>query len=88
MENLTEREKKLVEFVKVLINCLTMFQMFADNIVANFNWRTNSMKQIGMSIEYQDEMLKFMEEEYGLRYTKIDPTTHKVVDEKLEVGNE
>ncbi len=72
MDNLTEREQKLVDYMKVMINAMTMNGIFYDSLIRLLNWRVDTATGIGLSVEFQDEMLKFMEAEFGLKYSKVD----------------
>lgn len=81
MQELTEREKKLIEFIKVLINATTIGGIFEDHLIQLQQWRHNSLKSSGLSMEFQDEMLHYLGNEYGVNYTKLDPETHQPIKE-------
>jgi len=89
MEQITEREQKLLGYIKVLINAVTMFGIFSDQLIKLFNWKADSSKSIGLSMEFQDEMLKFLENEFQVKYTKLDPVTHEEIkqDEQKNEDN-
>lgn len=80
MEELTEREKKLIEFIKILISATTIGGIFNDQIIKLMGWRQNANKSAGLSIEFQDEMLHTLEDEFGIKYTKLDPETHELIE--------
>lgn len=81
MQELTEREKKLIEYIKILITSKTIDGIFTDQLIKLFNWRQSSNTSAGMSMEFQDEMLKTLEQEFGIKYTKLDPETHQPLKE-------
>ena len=75
----TERELKLIEFIKKLISAITMYGIFNDQLIKLFNWRTDSAKAMGFDLNFQDEMLKYLEEEFQVKYIRLDPETHKEI---------
>jgi hypothetical protein len=81
MQELTEREKKLIEYLKILVHVTTIGGIFNDQLIKLFNWRQDVNKSAGLSMEFQDEMLKTLEKEFGIKYTKLDPETHKEIKE-------
>jgi hypothetical protein len=72
MDELTEREVKLLEYIKRLISALTIEGITENRIYEIIKWRHDSLDSIGMDISWQDDMLKFLEIEYGLKYNKLD----------------
>lgn len=71
MTDLTEREQKLISYLKVMINFMTIWGMYEDRVKSLRDWAFESMKATGATIEWQNEMLHVLEEEFGLKYTKI-----------------
>ena len=81
MEELTEREKKLIEFIKVLISATTIGGIFNNQLIKLIGWRQDANKSAGLSIEFQDDMLHTLEDEFGIKYTKLDPETRQPIKE-------
>jgi hypothetical protein len=82
MQELTEREKKLIDYIKILVTIITIGGIFNDQMIKLFNWRQDASKGAGLSLEFQDEMLKTLEQEFGVKYTKLDPVTHQEIKDE------
>lgn len=87
MSELTEREQKLVEMLKTLIKVTTVMGIYHDQTIKLLNWKYDAMQEIGFGLEFQDNLLKTLESEFGVRYTKLDPETHQPLEETKEDGN-
>jgi hypothetical protein len=81
MSELTEREEILVGYIKRLIVYTTLFGIFTDQLVKLFNWRADAMIAENLGLEFQDEMLKTLERDFGVKYKKLDPITHEEIKE-------
>ncbi len=86
MEQLTNREKELIEIIKKLINICTFMGLALDRMKELHVWISDSFKSQGLGSEWQNEMLHTLEEKYGLIYKKLDPQSLKVIEE--EIGNQ
>lgn len=72
MDKLTEREAKLLEIIKKLITALTIEGITENRMYEIIKWRHDSLDAIEFNVAWQDEMLKYLEEEYEMKYTKLD----------------
>lgn len=81
MQGLNEREQKLIEYIKILINVMSMYGIFNDQLIKLFNWRAGTVESMGFGLEFQDEMLKTLGSEFGVKYKKLDPITHQEIEE-------
>lgn len=73
MTDLTEREEKLIGYLKVMINFMTIWGIYEDRVKKLRDWAFESIAASGASVEWQNEMLHTLEEEFGLKYRMIDP---------------
>lgn len=82
---ITEREQKLLDALKVLIKVTTVDDMYYHQMYRLSLWRQEQLKLAGLTMEWQDEMLHMLESEYGLKYIKLqekeDGTVREVKDE-------
>jgi len=77
MEQITEREQKLLGYLKMMINTLTIASIYQDHLHKLNVWRSNVYEEVGLSIDWQNEMLHILESEFGVIYTKINKTPDK-----------
>jgi hypothetical protein len=82
MEKITEREQKLLDVIKKLINIITIWGIYEDKTKKLRVWAYESMKEVGLTNEFQDEMLHMMENEFGIKYTKLNPETLEEVKQE------
>lgn len=82
MIDLTEREEKLLEIVKKLINATTILSIYQSRSTELAKWAYNSVESAGITLEWQNDMLKDLEENFEIKYTKLNPQT---LDEIKEI---
>ena len=71
MQELTEREQKLIGFLKVKINFMTVWGIYEQKVIELRNWAFDSMAAAGANTEWQNEMLHYLEEQFGLKYSML-----------------
>lgn len=81
MIEITEREQKLLDILKVLINVNTLESLYTNREIELRTWRRDAYKSIGLTLEWQNEVLHLLEDEFGLVYKKMYEKTGKVVEE-------
>ncbi len=72
MEDLTEREKKLIEYIQI---CMTIISMMSTYRLGIYKW-CEWLDKIALEYKMADketEILEYLKSEFGLNYTKIDP---------------
>lgn len=69
---LTEREKVLLEIIKKMINFMTVWGIHETKIHDLAVWRSDALHSMGLNLEWQDEMLKTLERDFDVKYTKLD----------------
>lgn len=84
MQELTEREQKLLEFIKMLINLNTVDAIYNKHVEDMRLWKYETLKNAGFSIEWQDNMMDVLESEFGLNYKKVDKDLNVVKDDNQE----
>lgn len=72
METLSEREQKLLDIVKLLLNVITVDSMSYNKIREIMSWEVEAIKKMGLGTEWQEATLGFLVKEYGVSFTKID----------------
>lgn len=72
MVELTEREKKLVDIIKILINVTTINAIYENTFAEMRKTRNNEFSKRGFTMEWQNEILHILEEEFGIKYVKLD----------------
>lgn len=75
MEELTEREQRLINYLKVMINFMTIWGIYEQKVKELRDWAFESMRKAGASTEWQNEMLHDLETEFGIKYKMLDPET-------------
>lgn len=71
MSEVTEREEKLLGYLKVMINFMTIWGIYENRVKALRDWSFESMNAAGATTEWQNEMLHCLEEEFNVKYTKL-----------------
>ena len=72
MQEPTEREKRLLGYLKVMINFMTIWGIYESRVKSLRDWAFDTMNASGASMEWQNEMLHYLEEEFAMKYTKLD----------------
>lgn len=72
MQELTEREKQLLEIIKKFINVNTIYGLYQNSFNKLHKWKADSFEAVGFGLEWQDEVLHTLESEFGLKYNKVD----------------
>lgn len=72
MQESTDREKKLIEYLKVMINFMTIWGIYESKVKNLRNWAFESMRATGATTEWQNEMLHYLEDEFNIKYNKLD----------------
>ena len=81
MQELTEREQKLISIIKTLINVITIWGIYENKSKELRTWTYGAMGQAGLNNEFQDETLHTLESEFGLKYKKLNPETYEEIEE-------
>ena len=63
MKDISEREKKLVNYIVFLISILNIYTMIIASIYKNFEWMENGFVNLKMKAT-EDEMIKYLNDEY------------------------
>lgn len=80
MDNLTEREQKLLDIIKMLINLNTLDAIYNNYIQDMRMWKYNTLEKYGFSVQWQNETMEYLEKEFGLKYKKINKDGEPVED--------
>lgn len=72
MQELTEREQKLLEIVKKFINVNTIYGLYQNSFAELSKWKHDALDAAGFSLKWQDEILHTLESEFGLKFNIID----------------
>lgn len=75
MEQLTENEQKLLGYLRKLIAAMTVHSLYANHMHDLNKWRYESFEALGFNLQWQDEMLKDLEESFDITFTKVDEKT-------------
>ena len=81
MQELTEREQKLLDMIKKFINMITIWGIYEDKSRELRNWAYENYRAAGLTQEWQNEILHTLEDEFGLKYTKLNPETYEEIKE-------
>ncbi len=66
----TERETELLEIIRKLFRILTIFSIYDENMYKIRKWMSKAMQE-EMAIDFETETIKYLDEEFGLKYQKI-----------------
>ena len=71
MEEYTEREQKLINIIKSLITAMTIYGISYDGMVDFLKWKHKSIIAAGLDSDWQDDMIKVLNDDFGLKIEKI-----------------
>jgi hypothetical protein len=69
-QELTERERKLVEYIQRLLVVISVFSTFAMSADKMLHWLNSNLMNID-SENLEKELVEYLESEYGLEYHRM-----------------
>jgi hypothetical protein len=72
MDELTEREKKLIESIQTLMTIVSIMSTYRMGIYKWCDWLDKLALEFKMA-EKEEAILEYLKLEFGLNYTKLDP---------------
>jgi hypothetical protein len=72
MDELTEREKKLISSIQTLMTIVSIMSTYRMGIYKWCEWLDKLALEYKMA-EKEEEILEYLKSEFNLNYTKLDP---------------
>ncbi len=76
MDEMTEREKKLVEYLQFCVRCFGLFGLYAKGVTDWYSWLAKYTTEVKIG-DMETEILDYLKLEFGLDYTIVDPFKKK-----------